>query len=208
MIIGLVGHSGTGKDTVADYLVMKYKFVKVSLADPLKRICKDVFDFSDEQLWGSSEKRNLPDSRYKGLTPRKALQLLGTEWGRAVYEDIWVEKTLERADATLKCNVGYDPSDGSSYGLSEPAGGVVIPDVRFQNEIDKISTAGGFIVVISRKNEDGSRAMSSGVSNHSSESGISKLVNLDECILNDGTIEQLYHELDVLIEDLKEREFK
>lgn len=64
MIIGISGLAGSGKDTVADFLVQQRDYVKVALADPLKRICQDVFDFSDDQLWGPSEKRNAPDKRY------------------------------------------------------------------------------------------------------------------------------------------------
>jgi len=65
MIIGITGKAGAGKDTAADVLVERFNFVKVALADPLKRICQEVFDFSDEQLWGPSEKRNEPDQRYQ-----------------------------------------------------------------------------------------------------------------------------------------------
>jgi hypothetical protein len=64
MIIGLCGPAGSGKDTAADFLVKNHGFVKVAFADPLKRICKDVFAFTDGQLWGPSEKRNAPDKRY------------------------------------------------------------------------------------------------------------------------------------------------
>lgn len=64
MIIGLLGQANSGKDTVADFLVRDHGFVKVALADPLKRIARDVFDFSDKQLWGSSQFRNEPDKRY------------------------------------------------------------------------------------------------------------------------------------------------
>jgi len=48
MIIGVAGNAGSGKDTVADHLVKHHGFVKVALADPLKRICREVFDFSEE----------------------------------------------------------------------------------------------------------------------------------------------------------------
>lgn len=64
MIIGLCGLAGSGKDTAADFLVKKSGYVKVAFADPLKRICKEVFQFSDEQLWGPSAARNGPDTRY------------------------------------------------------------------------------------------------------------------------------------------------
>jgi hypothetical protein len=64
MIIGISGKANSGKDTVADYLAKQYKLTKVALADPLKRFVMEVFDFSEEQLWGSSEKREEFDERY------------------------------------------------------------------------------------------------------------------------------------------------
>lgn len=63
MLLAISGLAGTGKDTVADILT-KGSLVKVALADPLKRIVRDVYDFSEEQLWGPSFKRNEPDLRY------------------------------------------------------------------------------------------------------------------------------------------------
>lgn len=74
MIIGITGQppAGSGKDTVADFLVEEYGFAKVAMADPMKRICKEVFDFSDEQLWGPSENRNKGDLRYfRDLTEKE-----------------------------------------------------------------------------------------------------------------------------------------
>lgn len=59
-----VGTAGSGKDTLADLLRDNDKFVKIALADPLKRIARDVYDFTDEQLWGPSANRNEPDKRY------------------------------------------------------------------------------------------------------------------------------------------------
>jgi dephospho-CoA kinase len=75
-IIGIAGHVGAGKDAAASVLVREFGYVRVGLADPLKQICKEVFRFTSEQLWGSSEARNAPDERYpNGLTPRRALRL-------------------------------------------------------------------------------------------------------------------------------------
>ncbi len=80
MIIGITGFcsdandvrrvAGAGKDTVADRLVKHHNFVKVGLADPLKRVCREVYDFSYEQLWGSSNFREEPDKRYPRLPSR------------------------------------------------------------------------------------------------------------------------------------------
>ncbi len=50
MLVVLSGKAGSGKDTVADYLVKNKYFTKISLADPIKRICSEYFDFSHEKL--------------------------------------------------------------------------------------------------------------------------------------------------------------
>lgn len=61
---------GAGKDAAAEVLIAKHGFVRIGVADPLKRICRDVFDFSDDQLWGSSHFRNEPDARYPRVQGR------------------------------------------------------------------------------------------------------------------------------------------
>jgi hypothetical protein len=183
MILGLCGVAGAGKDTVADFLVAKRGCVKVALADPLKRICREVFNFSDDQLWGPSESRNALDLRYrrfpdneyvsreidaqvlgfdsgpKFLTPRFALQQLGTEWGRRCYDNVWVEYALRVANALLSNDAiirpTYSAKDGADYTSADSAGrkpgnggnvrGVVISDVRFKNEVDAIKAVGGYV---------------------------------------------------------------
>lgn len=204
MIVGLLGQAGSGKDATADFMVKNHGFVKVAFADPLKRICRDVFQFSKEQLWGPSEKRNAPDPRWPHgaqsyrdaaerefrlgiacakncatwrdhagviehftsalqyadegwLTPRRALQRLGTEWGRYCSPDIWVEYALRTADTLLKNPGGnplfYDPMLGirSRYVSDPEVGGVVISDVRFRNETKKLQGRGAKVVRIVRK---------------------------------------------------------
>lgn len=54
---------GSGKDTIAYYLVSKRGFVKMANADLLKRVAQSAFGFTDDQLWGPSELRNAPDKR-------------------------------------------------------------------------------------------------------------------------------------------------
>lgn len=57
-VVGICGNAGSGKDTVADYLVAHHKFIKVSFADPMKRFARHIFSFSEDQLWGPSSVRN------------------------------------------------------------------------------------------------------------------------------------------------------
>lgn len=215
MILGISGLAGSGKDTFAKFLAEDHEFTVLSLADPLKRICREVFAFTDDQLWGPSEKRNQPDPRYPRqkcagcqtcaftcdhyyhLTPRYALQQLGTEWGRDCYPNIWVEYAMRTAATLLR-----DPDDGfvphynrwrgltfqplGPYSLSK---GVVIPDVRFRNEIEGIRAAGGKVVRIRREQSGlaGDAAM------HASEREQAEIPDseFDLVVQNDGTLEEL-----------------
>ena len=62
-IILISGKAQAGKDTLCDYLIKqihnftKYSIKKYSFADPLKQFCKDVFDLTDQQLWGDNSSK-------------------------------------------------------------------------------------------------------------------------------------------------------
>ena len=45
-IVGIIGKAGSGKDTVADML-SELRYDKIAFADPLKRFCMDVFEFTE-----------------------------------------------------------------------------------------------------------------------------------------------------------------
>ena len=165
-IIGITGRAGSGKSTVARILTEQHGFVEVALADPLKRICRDVFGFTDAQLWGPSSERNKSDERWPRhhahagdtlefcdqtqkwvpceccgwrfgeqirlcyLTPRFALQQLGTEWGRGMHPDVWVRRAIETAKFLLSgetVDMGLEPELIPAYspqkGLSFDASG-------------------------------------------------------------------------------------
>lgn len=194
MLLGIMGKMGAGKDTVADVLVRDHGFVKLGLADPLKRICREVYDFSEEQLWGPSEKRNAPDPRYfRGpdgfLSPRFALQRLGTEWGRECYRDTWVDYALRTAKA-IQRGQRYDQIRGLVPEGDKVGRSVVIPDCRFRNEFDAIRAVGGKMIRIMRPG-----LLESGHVSETEQETISG-GEFDHVILNNGTIDEL--ELDVL----------
>lgn len=159
-IVGILGLAGSGKDTAANFLIDNHNFVRISFADPIKRVCRDIFDFSEEQLWGPSAKRNEPDPRYPRpdgscLTPREALQKLGSEWGRTCYPNVWVEYAIRIANTILDSPRSFDyqktlgiiPSDRSH----NPVQGVVIPDCRFVNEVNAVKNAKGTMIRIVRE---------------------------------------------------------
>lgn len=59
-LIGIAGQAGSGKDTAASWIANNYGAITIAQADPLKRFTKDVFGFTENQLWGPSELRNTP----------------------------------------------------------------------------------------------------------------------------------------------------
>lgn len=145
MLIGLTGKAGSGKSTCAEALVSQMRtsydplFVEVSLGAPVKEVAREIWGFSTEQLYGPSECRNAPDHRWPMgdgstyLTPRLALQRLGTDCVRALTPDAWTRRAIE--DAKVYMDGGYH---------------VVISDVRFDNEAAAIREAGGVVIHISR----------------------------------------------------------
>lgn len=166
MIIGLSGKAGAGKDTVAGFLVWNHQFESIALADPMKKFCKEMFGFSREQLWGPSSARNAVDPRY-GISPREALQKLGTEWGRACYENVWVDYAMKQAQFRLH---------------SIACSGVVITDVRFKNEYDAIKKAGGRVWRIIRP----SSGLEGAAAAHASENDLTDDMEYDKVIDNTG----------------------
>lgn len=186
LLIGICGHSGSGKDTVASfiegYMRQKKKQVRrMALADPMKKFCKEIFAFSDEQLYGPSEKRNVPDLRYKQdpftgrdwLTPRYALQTLGTDWGRDCYENVWVDYLLRRVDRLKRQGT---------------VKAVIVTDVRFNNEAERIVQEGGHVVSVTRPE------FNSGTPDHASEQeqdSAPMQKHIDWRIVNSGTLSDL-----------------
>jgi hypothetical protein len=141
MIIGICGFIGSGKDTVADYLVNFHEFRRESFANTLKDAVAAVFGWDRILLEGRTKEarewREQVDPWWAErlamptLTPRWILQYWGTEVCRkAFHDDIWIA-SLENKIRNSKDNV-------------------VISDCRFPNEISSIRSAGGTIVWVQR----------------------------------------------------------
>ena len=64
-ILGLCGPAGSGKDTIAAMVGETLGGCqRMGFADALKRFAQNLFEFTDDQLWGPSEMRNAPDPKW------------------------------------------------------------------------------------------------------------------------------------------------
>jgi hypothetical protein len=116
MLIGICGKAGAGKDTIGDYLVKKYNFKKIALADPIKRIVKDVFVLDDHTVYDRVEREKELEN-WKGWSVRKLLQFIGTELFRNNIDDsVWVKSLWYRIKNDADNNY-------------------VVTDIRFPNEL-------------------------------------------------------------------------
>ncbi|MBS7457687.1 adenylate kinase [Coralloluteibacterium stylophorae] len=161
-IIGITGKARTGKDTLAEYLVSDHGYVRIGFADPIREFVAELTGFSVEQLMDSSLKEQ-PIDWLGGKSPRELMQTLGTEWGRQmVHEDLWLLVAHMRVRAARQAG----------------APGVVISDVRFDNEAQFVQELGGRVVGLTR-------AEAQSVSAHVSESGVAPEL-VSETFENDG----------------------
>ena len=119
-------------------------------------------------------------SPLESLTPRKLLQLLGTECGREIlHPDIWVNALFADYKKVMRTNANKEPD---LFNMPK----WIITDVRFPNEAQAIKDKGGIVIRVNRDN--GTRAID--VNPHPSETALDNY-KFDEVIENNGSIEEL-----------------
>ena len=80
------------------------------------------------------------------LTPRHALQMIGTDVARKVDPDVWARYALKVAKQILEEGQGYNRVRGLNrmgWSAGDEPKGVVFSDLRFKNEMSHVEAAGG-----------------------------------------------------------------
>ncbi len=203
MIIGLSGYAGSGKDLFAQLAAEEFGAARFAFADALRVECAQAFRV-DRGLFTARHVKDAPtgllsawrcrdesfaelldpgwklrDSPPTWQTPRRVLQLWGTEYRRKQAADYW----LERAALTL-----------ARLRATGARGPVFVTDCRFGNEAVWIEGRGGQVWRIER-------AGVTPVNAHPSE------VALDgwpfaKRIRNDGSVEDLRRQVIDLVSPL------
>jgi len=179
MLIGICGKAGSGKDTIGDHLVKEYGFERIALADPIKRVVKDIFVLDDHTVYDRVA-REQPLENWPDWTVRKLLQYVGTELFRNNIDDaIWVK--------SLWLHVQSNPD--KNY---------VVTDIRFPNELEFFEE-NGKLNFVSIKVVRGGHDGNVGLSGHESEKYD---LEAQHILYNDNEIIDLDEEVDGLMKKL------
>lgn len=136
-IIGITGFAGSGKNSLANIIHKAYpEYTEIiSFGSSVKDVCSVLFDWPREMLEGDTKEsrdfRETIDEYWtnnlgQDWTPRKAMQYIGTDLIRnQLSSSFWLDLGMKRIDKSDKV--------------------VIIPDVRFRNEIEAIRKKDGII---------------------------------------------------------------
>jgi len=197
MIIAISGLIGSGKDTVADYLVNLHEFRRESFAGNLKNAMCEIFGWDREMLEGRSKssrewreqvdewwakRLNMPH-----LTPRWILQHVGTDVIRGhFHDDMWL--------ASLENKLRKTDDD------------IIISDVRFKNEVKMLKDLGAVCVEVTRGDrpawyqyalDDDTKKLETLKVHRSEYDWIG--TDFDATLDNNGTLDELYKQVEELI---------
>lgn len=160
-LIGIAGRGRAGKDTVANFIIAAIGGYRYSFADPIRAMLAPLGVDMSDPYWQARKEEPIPAL---GVSPRRMMQTLGTEWGRQLINpDLWLVMAHQR--------------------LLRNGPGMVISDVRFENEAAWIRKHGGRIIHVIRPEAKAVEA-------HASEDGI-EMLDTDAQLFNSGTLEEL-----------------
>lgn len=174
-LVAFTGFLGSGKDTAAAVLLEQYGFTKVAFGDGVKDALMAI-GFSRESLHDPLSKQLPVGWLESGVTPRQAMQTLGTEWGRQMVDpDLWVRVAENKLALAWK---------------DDPLAKFAMTDVRFPNEIQMARDMNATIIHIRRGKMTWWRRLLARFG-HKSERVLPVRPG-DYVVQNDGTVEDLH----------------
>lgn len=182
-IIGIGHRKGMGKDTFAEYLS------DAMIVEDIDKV--DIWNFATTlkirayhafQTYGLMEpmyydvereakEATLPDL---GISPRELFIRYG-QFMRSIHEDYWVDKALARGK---RLDLDY----------------LIIPDVRYPNEVKRIKDEGGHLIRIVNPRVT--------ITHDEADDALEGFEDWDTNILNDGSLEDLQRKAELLVPQL------
>lgn len=209
MLIGLAGKMESGKSTTALILKEKYGFYKTSFANDLKEMCRSIFKLTEEQTDTTEGKKKLFEEPFP-FTTEHAVSILDWVCHEAGWLNCSYEDKVRLFELVKKGKVFTSSRDLLQYigtevlrqvfhpdyhvatlfnnlekqKIFEKYKGVVLDDVRFNNERETIRKNKGFCVFIDPLEPENSI----GQSKHLSELDLGDPMEYDYILKNDKTL--------------------
>jgi hypothetical protein len=181
MIIALTGKKRSGKDSVAMRLMDAHKMRHYAFARPMKMAASVIFGWTldDIEIY-----KDEIDPRF-GISPRRVLQTLGTEWaqGELSKHDAFSENTGRMLWVRIFAERHYRP--GVNW---------VISDVRFRHEVDGLRQLTDVCVV--QVDRPGHQTVDAHISEN-------EYIEPERVILNDGDHNSLTVQADRIVDRLR-----
>lgn len=138
--------------------------------------------------------------QHTALSPRVALQEVGTSWGRdKVNQNLWVIYAQKTIKLSRKNCIVINNSNGTSNGkfvssfisLNKK---FIITDIRFRNEFDAFNASNAFSIKVKRPNLE--------IMDHTSETELLTFPDdiFSAIIDNNGSLEDLYAKVDKMLD--------
>lgn len=187
-LIGILGRSRSGKDTTANIIMSLYpdQYTLQRFAQPIKNALKEIYDFTPEQL--EDDEKEVIDERYN-ITPRQAMQEMTSHYlkkhGGAFFS--------ERVFTAFDISVSTSANASDSANVSAPFG-IIIPDVRYEHDINAIRNRGGIIIKVIRPSLTATQQ-------HTVEDNI-QTFEADYTIVNDGDIVLLRNKIESIFNQI------
>ncbi len=190
-LIGLYSDTpGSGKTAFARALEAD-GYVRVPFAETLKGMAALLLEavgyapeLVDELL---SERKEVPLDALDGITTRRILQTLGTDWGRKlIHPEVWLRCWTGKVEAHLRAGRRC-----------------IADDMRFPNEAELIRQMGGALVRIQRPAAAAGPHGDALTLAHASEGALREWA-FDAEVLNNATLEKLRWQARLLVRQLEE----
>lgn len=178
-IISICGIKRSGKDTLANHIATKYNYKHVKIAEPLKKIIQDLFQFTDDEM--ETNLKELPTEKWN-TSPRQLMDFIGTKVFQYDIQNIipnigrkfWIKTFLDKM-----------------YNVNEKQ--IVISDLRFFHELEELKAHHNCCVVKIKRNNTTTNGLESEIENEG--------LNHDILLINDGTIDELHNSFDMKYEE-------
>lgn len=174
LVVGVCGFKGHGKDTAALVLQQRFNFARLAFADGVKKLVAEALHIPLWYLHDPVKKEGLHGP--SGKTYRQWMQLMGTEVGRNIWGDTWINWWKDEITSRNDLNR------------------IVVTDMRFFNEFDMIREGAWDSLTI--RIHDPRKGVPSDA--HESER-YALMLPVDVEITNNGTIPELWDKTEAAV---------